>query len=78
MQRIYNRAKASAGITKSGGIHALRHSYATHLLEAGTELPFIQRALGHSDLSTTARYLHVADLNTHAVRSPLDLLPAGQ
>ena len=76
-QRTYSKAKARAGIVKNGGIHALWHSYATHLLEAGTQLPFIQRALGHSNLSTTARYLHVADLSEHAVRSPLELLPSG-
>ena len=77
IERIYQQAKARAGISKSGGPHALRHSYATHLLEAGVETPFIQHALGHSSLSTTARYLHLADLNVHAVRSPLDLLPSG-
>ena len=59
-QRWYYAACAHAGITKRGGIHSLRHAYATHLLEAGYDLHSLQQWLGHGHLSTTMRYLHLA------------------
>jgi len=71
---MYNQAKAKAGIQKNGSIHCLRHSFATHLLEAGTELVVIQRLMGHTSMRSTMRYLHIAQEQTDAVRSPLDLL----
>ena len=71
---IYRVAKAKAGIQKHGGIHTLRHCFATHLLEAGTELVVIQRLLGHTSIRSTMRYLHIAQETTAATRSPLDLL----
>ena len=71
---IYHRAKDKAGISKPGGIHTLRHGYATALLEAGVELCVIQRLLGHSSIRSTMRYLHLAQEKTATTPSPLDLL----
>jgi integrase/recombinase XerD len=72
--RIYHAAKDRAGITKTGGIHALRHAFATHLLEAGTDVHTIQRLLGHGSLSTTARYFHLAQKHLSGANAPFDLL----
>ena len=71
---IFHQAKEKAGITKSGGIHTLRHCYATGLLEAGVDLPVIQRRLGHRSIRSTMRYLHLAREKTSDTPSPLDLL----
>ena len=71
---IYKSAKDKAGISKAGGIHTLRHGYATGLLEAGVELQVIQRRLGHTSIRSTMRYLHLAQERTQATPSPLDLL----
>ena len=73
-QKFYYAAKRQAGITKRGGIHALRHAFATHLLEAGTDLHTIQRLLGHGDLGTTMRYFHLARRTVLATASPLEWL----
>jgi site-specific recombinase XerD len=73
-QKFYYAAKREAGITKRGGIHALRHAFATHLLEAGTDLHTIQRLLGHGDLGTTMRYFHLARRTVLATPSPLEWL----
>ena len=77
-QRWYRTACARAGITKRGGIHSLRHAYATHLLEAGVDLYSLQQWLGHSQVSTTTRYLHLArpDAPDGARHRPLSLLDA--
>jgi integrase/recombinase XerD len=72
--RIFHAAKDRAGITKAGGIHLLRHAFATHLLETGTDVHTIQRLLGHGSLSTTARYFHLAQKHLSGANAPLDLL----
>src|ERR1700716_3162159 len=58
-QNIYYSALKKSGVRYKGGIHTLRHSFATHLMESGVELPLVQHLLGHSSLRTTALYLHV-------------------
>ena len=58
IQKVYCRAKLSAGVRRHGGIHGLRHAYATHLLEAGLPVHQLQHLLGHSDIRTTLRYVH--------------------
>jgi site-specific recombinase XerD len=73
-QRIYRAAKQRAGITKHGSIHTLRHAFATHLLESGTDLHTIQRLLGHHHIRSTMRYLHLARRHVTDRSSPLDLL----
>ena len=73
-QKVYTAAKQRAGITKRGGIHALRHAFATHLLEAGTDLHTIQRLLGHGHLGTTMRYFHLARRTLLETTSPLEWL----
>lgn len=71
---IYVRAKWKAGIKKEGGIHALRHAFATHMLEGGVDLRTLQELLGHRNLSTTQRYLHVTRKSLGTPGNPLDLL----
>lgn len=73
-QRIYWAACDRVGLTNAAGIHTLRHSFATHLLEAGVDLHTIQRLLGHGHISTTMRYLHLARSQVTATTSPLELL----
>ena len=69
---IYKQAKRRAGISKEGGVHALRHGFATHVLEDGGDLRTIQVLLGHSCLRSTMRYLRVARANVKAVEGLLD------
>ena len=74
VQQIFKNSLRKAGIKKEVGIHSLRHSFATHLLEQGVSLPIIQELLGHKSLKTTSVYLHVQQYSIDAIRSPLDTL----
>lgn len=74
IQRIFQLAKEKARIPKSVGIHSLRHSFATHLLEKGTDIRYIKDLLGHFNIKTTERYLHVAKQHLVNIISPLDEL----
>jgi site-specific recombinase XerD len=81
VQMVCERALAASGLGKHVHMHTLRHSFATHLLEAGTDLRTIQVLLGHRNFSTTARYLHVATAALKSTRSPFDGLevsPGGE
>jgi site-specific recombinase XerD len=74
IQKVCQRARQAAGLGKNVTAHTLRHSFATHLLETGTDLRTIQVLLGHQSISTTARYVHVATASLPSVKSPLDRL----
>lgn len=74
LSRLFHQAADEAGIKKSVTLHALRHSFATHLLERGTDIRIIQALLGHDKLDTTARYTRVATGMIAGIESPLDLL----
>ena len=73
-QQVFKNALQKAGINKKVGIHSLRHSYATHLLEQGTDIRFIQELLGHKDLKTTLIYTDVSNNSIRNIASPLDKL----
>ena len=72
IQQIFSNAKDKAGIKKDVGIHSLRHSFATHLLEKGTDIRYIKDLLGHFDIRTTERYLHVSKKQLVNIVSPFD------
>lgn len=74
VQRAFTAAVARAGLPDRGGIHSLRHSFATHLLEAGVDPLTLQRLLGHSSLRTTTTYLHVRQERLAQISSALDLI----
>jgi site-specific recombinase XerD len=75
-QKVFMMAKLRTGIRKRGGIHSLRHAFATHLIESGADVPTVQRLLGHRSVSTTMRYFHLSQTRLATIRSPLDLLDA--
>ena len=72
LQQVLKKAVLKAGITKPVTLHWLRHSYATHLLEAGTDLRYIQEILGHSSSRTTEIYTHVSTKSIQQIKSPFD------
>jgi integrase/recombinase XerD len=71
-QKMYLRVKRRAGIKKTGGIHTLRHCFATHLLEAGVDIRTIQHLMGHKSIGTTMRYVQVTAKKIGEIKSPLD------
>ena len=73
-QQVFKTAMTKAKINKQIGIHGLRHSFATHLLENGTDIKFIQELLGHNDIKTTLRYTHVSKQTIKNIKSPLDTI----
>lgn len=66
--------KKQSNIEKRGNVHLLRHTFATNLLEAGTDVRYIQKLLGHSSLKTTEIYTHIANNNLSKIKSPIDQL----
>jgi len=73
-QKIFDKAIQQAKIDKDVSIHSLRHSFATHLLESGTDIRYIQSLLGHASLRTTERYTHIARRSVLSIQSPLDTI----
>jgi len=72
--KIFDRLKKQHNITKQGNVHLLRHTFATRLLESGTDIRYIQTLLGHSNVKTTQIYTHVANHELTKIKSPLDSL----
>lgn len=76
IQKVWIVSKLRLGIKKRGGVHSLRHAFATHLLESGADLLAVQRLLGHGYVTSTMRYFHLSQTRMAKVRSPLDQLDA--
>jgi integrase/recombinase XerD len=72
IQKVLEKAKVESGMNKDIHIHTLRHSFATHLLESGVDIRYIQSLLGHADLSTTSIYAHVSNQELKKIKSPLE------
>ena len=77
LQRAFKKAVAKADIPKAVSAHTLRHGFATHLLQSGTDIRTVQEIRGHSDVSTTMIYTHVLKVAAGTTRSPLDAIAAG-
>ncbi|MHB9019795.1 MAG: tyrosine-type recombinase/integrase [Minisyncoccota bacterium] len=77
VQQVMHDAVAKAGLEKKATVHTLRHSFATHLLESGTDIRYIQQLLGHSSIKTTMVYTHITPKAEKNIISPLDRLPPG-
>ena len=73
-QKIFQRAMDATNIKKDASVHTLRHSFATHLLDAGTDICYIQRLMGHTSINTTTIYLHLRRMDLINIKSPLDNL----
>jgi len=74
LSKVFKRALCKAGLPKNYKLHSLRHSYATHLLDAGTDVRLIKELLGHRDIKTTLIYTHISDESLRHIISPLDML----
>lgn len=74
LQKAFKQAVDKAGVTKRASCHTLRHSFATHLIEAGHDIRTVQELLGHTDVRTTMIYTHVLNRGGHGVKSPIDNL----
>ncbi|HKK82267.1 MAG TPA: tyrosine-type recombinase/integrase [Prolixibacteraceae bacterium] len=72
LQKVMRRALEECGLSKKGSVHSLRHSFATHLLDAGIDIRYVQQLLGHKDIRTTMIYSHLSQSNIDKIKSPLD------
>jgi site-specific recombinase XerD len=73
-QQVYYQALKRSGVRRVGGIHVLRHCFATHLMENGVDIYTVKRWMGHRALATTGRYMHVRREHLREIRSPVDTL----
>lgn len=74
IQNVFQVGLKKAAINKKATVHSLRHSFATHLLELGTDIHYIQKLLGHTSVKTTTIYIHVSQSKTLDIKSPLETL----